>query len=231
MTIDNIEALGLLEHAGIRVVRSKYVDSAGDAVAFASRREARDPRILPIILSTVQSGASKPKQRPGADDALHSSATIQAAYERLASSVAAPAQSILAQEYIANGTDIALAYGTNDSGHEFLELRNGEHAAEQLLPIDEAAARTLVEHMLAHDHRGRSEKGRRMVEHLILRVCGLLDEFPIEALELDPVRLHENSYTVLSAVITAPSRLRVEKRLPKNARDRKAYGYRPSGRQ
>jgi hypothetical protein len=229
MTIDYLEALNLLEHAGIRVVRAKYVDSAQDAVAFATRREARDPRVLPIVLSSASRKESIPRRRADADDALHSGTAIQAAYERLANATTAPR--VLAQDSIASGTDIALAYGRNDKGQEFLELRSGEHAAEQLLPIDETGARALSEHMLAHDHRGRSEKSRRMVEHLILRVCSLLDEFPIEALELDPVRLHENSYTVLGASITAPSRLHVEKRLPNHARDRKAFGYRPTGRQ
>jgi hypothetical protein len=229
MTIDYLEALALLEHAGIRVVRAKYVDSAQDAVAFATRREARDPRIVPIVLNGAPHEVSKPRHRPAADDALHSSAAIQDAYERLSS--ATPGQRVLAQEYVTGGTDVALAYGINDSGHEFIALRSGDHSTEQLLPIDETAARALAEHMLAHDHRGRSEKSRRMIEHLILRVCGLLDEFPIEALELDPVRLHENTYTVLGAAIAAPSRLKVEKRLPNHARDRKGFGYRPSGRQ
>jgi hypothetical protein len=231
MTIDYIEALGLLEHAGIRVVRAKYVDSAQDAVAFATRREARDPRILPIVLIGVLRDGAPAQRRAAADDVLHSAAAIQAAYERLAARTETLAPRVLAQEYIAGGTDVTLAYKTNDSGQEYLELGSGEHTTEQLLPIDETGARVLVEHMLAHDHRGRSEKSRRMLEHLVLRVCGLLDEFPIDTLELDPVRLHENSYTVLGATLTAPSRLHVEKRLPNHARDRKAFGYRPSGRQ
>jgi len=229
MTIDFLEALNLLEHAGIRVVRAKYIDSAQDAIAFATRREARDPRVVPIVLSTAAGDDSTLRRRAGDDDALHSGTAIQAAYERLANITTAPR--ILARDYVGSGTDIALAYGRNDKGQEFLELRSGDHATEQLLPIDETGARLLVEHMLAHDHRGHSEKSRRMVEHLILRVCSVLDEFPIEALELDPVRLHENSYTVVGASITAPSRLRVEKRLPKHAHDRKAFGYRPTGRQ
>jgi hypothetical protein len=231
MTIDYIEALGLLEHAGIRVVRAKYVDSAQDAIAFATRREGREPRILPIVLGAEPREGTQTERRPTVDDALHSGAAIQTAYERLTASSAGTQQRILAHEYIGSGTDIALIYGTNDSGHEYLELRSGEHTTEQLLPIDENAARVLVEHMFAHDHRGRSEKSRRMVEHLVMRVCGLLDEFPIDALELDAVRLHENSYTVLGVALTARSRLHVEKRLPNHARDRKAYGYRPSGRQ
>jgi hypothetical protein len=231
MTIDYIEGLALLEHAGIRVVRAKYVDSAQDAVAFAMRREARDPRIVPIVLSGTPGEGANASYPSGADDALNSSAAIQGSYERLAHPDAAPAQRVLARDYIASGTDIALAYGTNDSGHEFLELRSGDHSTEQPFPIDATGARALVEHMFAHDHRGRSEKSRRMLEHLIVRVCSLLDEFPIKTLQLDPVRLHDNSYTVLGAAIAAPSRLHVEKRLPNHARDRKAYGYRPSGRQ
>jgi hypothetical protein len=229
MTIDYIEALGLLEHAGIRVARAKYVDSAQDAVAFATRGEARNSRVLPVVLRGVPNDGATAQRRPSADEVLHSSTTIQAAYQSIAA--AGFAGRVLAQEYVGAGTDIALAYRTDDAGQKYLELRSGEHGTEQLLPIDESGARMLVEHMLAHDHRGRSEKSRRMLEHLILRVCGLLDEFPIDTLELDPVRLHDNSYTVLGAAITAPSRLRVEKRLASDARDRKAFGYRPSGRQ
>ncbi|MGD0473864.1 MAG: hypothetical protein ABSB70_11735 [Candidatus Velthaea sp.] len=231
MTIDYIEALGLLEHAGIRVVRAKYVDSAQDAVAFATRREARDPRVVPIVLSNVPREGAIPGHRAAPVQALQSGPAITAAYERLAAADESREQRILAWEYIAPGTDIALAYRVDDLGKAYLELRSGEHGTEQLLPIDETGARMLVEHMLAHDHRVRSEKSRRMLEHLVLRVCGLLDEFPINALELDPVRLHENSYTVLGALLTAPMHLRVGKRLANHAHDRKAHGYRPGGRQ
>jgi hypothetical protein len=231
MTIDYIEALRLLERAGIRVVRAKYVDSAQDAVAFATRRESRDPRILPIVLIGVQRDGALPQRRNSADDVVQSGAAIQVAYERLAAQDETSAPRVLAREHVAGGTDITLAYKTNDSGQKYLELGTGEHRTEQLLPIDETGARMLVEHMLAHDHRGPSEKSRRMLQRLVLRVCGLLNEFPIDTLELDPVRLHENSYTVLGAALTAPSRLHVEKRLTNHARDRKAYGYRPTGRQ
>jgi hypothetical protein len=231
MTIDFLEALALLEHAGIRVVRAKYVDSAEDAVAFAMRSEAPNSRVLPTVLRSEPHDGETAQPRATAGVVLHSSAAIQTEYGRLAATTQTAATRILAQEYVGAGTDIALVYHAEDPGQKYLELRSGEHGAEQLLPIDESGARILAEHMLAHDHRGRSEKSRRMLEHLILRVCGLLDEFPIDTLELDPVRLHDNSYTVLGAAITAPSRLRVDRRLTSHARDRKAYGYRPSGRQ
>jgi hypothetical protein len=231
MIIDYIEALGVLEHAGIRVVRAKYVDSAQDAVGFATRREARDPRVMPIVLSCVPGDAAAAESNPPANGALHTSEAIQAAHARLAAPAGTVSRRILAQEYVESGTDVAITYRAEESGQKYLELRVGDHGTEQLLPINEAGVRILVENMFGYDHRGRSEKSRRMLGHLILRVCGLLDEFAIDTLELDPVRLHENTYTVIGATIGAPSRLHAGKRLSRHAHDRKAYGYRPSGRQ
>jgi hypothetical protein len=46
MIVDTMEAFKALEHFGIHVARSKYVDSAEDAIAFAERRSARDPRLV-----------------------------------------------------------------------------------------------------------------------------------------------------------------------------------------
>jgi len=51
--IGHIEALGILGHYGIRVVRAKYVDSAEDAIAFAARRDARDRNSVPIVLRVL----------------------------------------------------------------------------------------------------------------------------------------------------------------------------------
>lgn len=48
--IDTIEMLAALERSGVRTARTAYVDSPESAVAFAERRDAKDPRFMPIRL-------------------------------------------------------------------------------------------------------------------------------------------------------------------------------------
>src|ERR1035441_3374903 len=163
MIIDYIEALGVLEHAGIRVVRAKYVDSAQDAVGFATRREARDPRVMPIVLSCVPGDAAAAESNPPANGALHTSEAIQAAHARLAAPAGTVSRRILAQEYVESGTDVAITYRAEESGQKYLELRVGDHGTEQLLPINEAGVRILVENGVGDDPGRGRRQSRRMV--------------------------------------------------------------------
>lgn len=220
MTLDRIDALNVLDHYGIRVVRAKHVDSAEDAIAFAGRRDARDPREVPVVLR-----ASGRTEGP-----LRDAHAIRAAYERLSASAEPSAVRIDVEEDIGPGTDVTIA-GRSEGGTRFLALGTGEHRVERMLPLDAAGAEILAEHYRPYHHRGPRERERRMLEHLLMRVSELFAELEIDTLALDPVRLHENAYTVLDAVISAPAHLHLEERLARHAMDRKSYDYHPSGRQ
>ncbi|HXF35322.1 MAG TPA: hypothetical protein VN603_12185 [Candidatus Acidoferrales bacterium] len=74
MTIDAIETPKALKHYCMRASRSKFVDSAEDASAFAERRAARDPRLIPILLRGAVSTHAP----------LRAEEAIRQAYERLA---------------------------------------------------------------------------------------------------------------------------------------------------
>lgn len=218
MTLDRIEALNVLDHYGIRTVRAKHVDSAEDAIAFAGRRDARDPREVPIVL---RGGGST-------EGPLRDADAIRDAYERLSARTASAGGRLDAEEYIGPGTDVTIA-GRSDGSTKYLALGTAEHRVERMLPLDGDGAEILSEHYRQYHHRG-PERERRMLEHVLLRVSELFAELEIDGLEL-PVRLHENAYTVLDAAISAPAHVHLKERLARHALDSKSYDYHPSGRQ
>lgn len=53
----------------------------------------------------------------------------------------------------------------------------------------------------------------------------------MESFVLDPVRRHDNAYTILDATLRVARPLHFGKRLAHHAHDRKGYDYHPLGRQ
>ena len=98
------------------------------------------------------------------------------------------------------------------------------------MPLGEAGAEYLATHFQAHHHHGANDKGRRMLEHLLLHVATFFEDSGVSDFSLG-VRLHENSYTVLDAVMKAPRALHLKERLDPHAHDRKAADYHPAGRE
>jgi hypothetical protein len=225
MKIGDVEGFEALDHYGIHVVRGKYVDSAEDAIAFASRRSAEDPRRIPIVLCPVGSGTeSGPAPRLADDEA------IRREYERLTRGNGTSAGRVLARNFVEAGTDVVIAGSGDAADGKMIALRSGAHEARRLVPLGEASAEALVAGFQPYRHRPHDERTRRMLEHLLLRVSEFFEESGVEGFELT-VRLHENSYTVIDAELTAPRPLRLSKRLDPHAHDRKSRGYHPAGRQ
>jgi hypothetical protein len=209
MIIDTIEALSLLKERGIRVARSKFVDSPEDAIAFAERRTAKDPRLVPIVL--------RPDETP-----LHDEGAIRQAYARR---VQAGDEKVLAQTATAAGTPVVIA-GRIEDGRKVVAVPSGTHGIERMVPLDTAGAEVLALHIRDFHHHGADEKAHRMVEHLLLRVSAFFEQTPVTEFRLT-VRLHENSYTVTDASMTSPKALHLKKRLGHHAHDdRKGEEYR-----
>lgn len=215
MIIDTIEGFKALKHYGIHVARSKFVDSAQDAVAFAERRTAKDPRFMPIVLR-------------GAGSPLHTEDAVRKAYDRLVQ--AGAHGNILAQTVTDPGTDITIAGRTEETEGKIIALRSATHGVERMIPLDSGGAEMLVLNFQGYHHHGSSERGRRMLEHLLIRVSTFFEHSGVTEFQL-AVRLHENSYTVLDASMTSPKPLHLKARLDPRAHDRKGDDYRPAGRQ
>jgi hypothetical protein len=231
INLDKIEVFHLLEQHGIRVARSAYVDSPEDAIAFSSRRTAADERMVPIVLRLVPTG-QPPREIPHAVAApLPDEGTIRAAYEALTAGVDLTHQHILAQEFIEAGTDLAVEGRSAANERKLIALRVGGESAEAQLPLDPAAAEGLVTNLRPFHHRGAGEKQRRMVEHLLLNVSDFFANADVESFSLAPLRVHENTYSLIDASVVARRPLHVKERLGRHAHDAKEYGFRPSGRQ
>lgn len=211
---DTIEALNILKHFGIRVARSGFVDSPEGAIAFAERRTAKDPRLVPIVL------------RPS-EAALHSEDAIRLAYaQRIAAN---PGEKVLAQTATAAGTSLAIV-GRTDDGRKIVAVQTATHAVERMVPLDSAGAEVLALNVQDFQHRGSSEKTHRMLEHLLLRVSDFFEQTPVSEFRL-AVRLHENAYTVLDAAMSSPKAFHLKERLGRHAHDdRKGEEYRAPAR-
>jgi hypothetical protein len=127
------------------------------------------------------------------------------------------------------GTDIAIDGWTEAGGRRLLRVRSAAHAVERLVPIGDAGAGHLADGLRAHHHRLHGEAVRSMLHHLFLRVSDLFEHEDVEQLSFDPVRLHENEYTIVHAKFFAPSLVHVPERLGRHARDHKTF--RASGEQ
>lgn len=221
MNIGTLEALELLAAHHINTARTKAVDSAEDAIAFAERRNARDPREIAIVLRPAD---GVPAEQP----ALQHPPAIQKAYAALRA--AHPDGVILAQNAVPAGTDIVISGETDDEGRRTIGLHGGGREVRRIVPLGEAGAEMLATHLQDHNHRGHSEKTRRMLEHLLLRVSDLSEAAALQTFRIT-VRLHENSYTAYDAAMTARAALPHARKPMARAHDRKAEGYRPAGRQ
>jgi hypothetical protein len=218
MNIEKIEALKALKHYGVHTARSRMVDSPEAAIAFAERRNAPDPRFMPILLRCGDETS----------DALETEDAIRRAFEYFARS--SSTQQMLAQEVIGSGTDITIAGRTDPDDGTVIELRGAKHRAQRMMPLGDAGAEFLATNFQAHHHHGADDKARRMIENLLLRVSAFFEDSGVSEFSLR-VRLHENSYTVLDAVMNAPKALHLKERLDPHAHDRKAADYHPAGRE
>ena len=99
ISLDTVTAFELLHESGLRVARSRYVDSAEDAISFAERRNAADPRFSPIVLR-VAWAASVDWEGPRR---LESEAAVRKEY-----GVVAKAGSRVLAQSLPSGTDVTI---------------------------------------------------------------------------------------------------------------------------
>lgn len=215
MQLDIIESLEALKRHGIHVARTKVADSAEDAVAFSERRIARDMRMVPIVLSELRDDAATPATISGP---LENADAIRHAYERMR---AHGNGRILAQTVTPHGTDIIVSGETDEQAGRTIEVSGGTKATRRMVPLGTDGAAFLAAHV--HGEHRPDEKTLRLLENVFLRFSEFFEAAPeIEAFRAT-LRLHENSYTVVDATITAPRHLDVTPRKGRHDRDRKSY--------
>jgi hypothetical protein len=226
MILDTIEAFEALKRYGIHTARSKFVDSAEDAIVFAERRTAADPRFLPIVLRNVVPEIPAQAKPAPSTSALSGEDAVRRAYAFLAGD----GLKVLAQTSTAPGTDLTIVGGIPPDRGKTIALHTPTHSVERMVPLDSAGAEILASNFLDHHHHGSSEQVRRMLEHLLLRLSTFFEDSGVDQFQL-VVRLHENTYTVLDAAMRAPKALHLKTRLDARAHDRWGDDYHPAGRQ
>ena len=228
MILDTVAALEVLKHCDIRVARSRFVDSAEDALEFATRRDAPDPRFVPIVLRRDGGSDSGRADAVSGESVLANEAAVRQVYAELADG--AGTGKILAQVATPRGTDVRFAGRTDSREGKVLGVYDETRHIERMVPLGDAGAEYLAANVFAHGHRGPTEQGLRMLEHLLARISAFYEEADVMALRI-VVRLHENSYTVIDAEFSAPRALHFNRKLAAHAHDRKGADFHSSGRQ
>ncbi len=131
-SLDTLVAFELLREHGLRVARSKYVDSAEDAISFAERRDAADPRFGPIVLRVA---GLPPNWRLVRQ--FESEAAIRKSYALVA--MEAAGSHVLAQS-LPSGTDVKIV-GEHVRDCDVITIRP---------PNDHHGTREGTRHMLRH---------------------------------------------------------------------------------
>lgn len=215
MILDKMEAFKALDHYDIHVARSKYIDSAEDAVAFAERRNARDPRFMPIVLRAA-AATTEGHAKLAAEKRLDTVEAVRQAYEEMIRQLGTSDRRILGQTATEPGTDIMISGETNEALGKTIALHSATHAVQRMAPLDASGAEALVQNFEGYHHHGSREQVRRMLEHLLIKISKFFEETAVTQFQLD-VRLHGNSYTVLDASMTG--QLHLKERLETHARD------------
>lgn len=214
--VDVIDAFTLLKEYGIIVSRAGYVDSAENALVFANRR--------PIVLYGLS--ANGHGYDPAHGEPASGDAAIRASYNRLSATYGTK---LFAHEDIERGTDITV-YGNERNAGKLLKFISGAHSVERMCPVSEDAAESMLAEFRSHRALGSNEKAVRTLAHLFVKTSKMYCESGIDAFKL-LVRVHDNGYKVIDAVMTAERMPKIKARLGHHALDRKSYDYRPSGNQ
>ncbi len=216
MKLKPVETFDLLHHYGIRVARTAPVDTADEAIAFAARR--------PITLRPEGS----PHEAVLHERHLADSHAIRHEFDRLLPEPSIPVQ-LLAQSAVDRGVDITIEGRRDPELGPVLVLGVGTHQVEATCPLDEAGALAMLAEFGSKHGVASSAQHRAMLSRLLASVSELFLEAELTALRLDPVRVHDNSYHVLDAVVESQRHPHYRKRLEPHAHDAKGYGYNPSG--
>ncbi len=225
--VDVVESLELLKKYEVHVARNRYVDSAQDAIAFAERRNAPDPRFIPIVLRVAVPGhiadASRFEKMLATQDA------VRKEYDALAGAAKVAGERVLAQTLPESGTDMAIS-GEMEEGQKFIAVGSAPGRVRRLVPLGVEDAEALADGVRAFHHRLPGEQSRRMLVHVLARISKLFDETEVSEFRLT-LRAHENGYTVIDAAMSAARPLQFKERLDPRAHDRKGDEYHPSGHQ
>jgi hypothetical protein len=216
MKLKTVETFDLLHHYDIHVARTASVDTADEAIAFAARR--------PITLRPEGS----PHEAVAQEKHLGDTHAIRHEFDRLLPEPSTPVQ-LFAQSAVERGVNIAIEGRRDPELGPILVLDVGTHAVERTCPLDEGGALSMLDDFGSKHGVASSAQHRAMLARLLGHASEMFLDAELTSFRLDPIRVHDNTYHVLDAVLDSPRHPHYRKRLAPHAHDEKGYGYNPSG--
>ncbi len=196
--IDYMEAYNMLKRRGIRAIDAKYVGSSDEAIRFSGG----EPIVLKVISQKamhktksglVALGLEKPDEIKSSFSDLYRKAQKIKPYR------------ILAQKMVKNGIEIIIGGNTDKQFGKFVLLGLGgiyvetfKDFAMRSCPINEYDARSMVEQLRSKKIIAPDGKSERLLVDLLLKVSKFfMSEESITELDLNPVILHDNTYSAV----------------------------------
>jgi ATP-grasp domain len=203
--VDYMDAYALLKRHGIAVVRSAYVASPEDALAFY-QGPILQYHPSPLTLKVVSPRALDKSAKGLVLVGLAGEAEVRRGFAQLAGAARPYVPfKILAQPTV-KGRHMGLAVGsqTHRDGVRWLFLgllpHGGQEISERVerpIPVSSDSAAAMVAQL--HSSHALAPRGRdlAMLKHFLANVSRMVEENHIVDLQLSPVILHEHQYTAV----------------------------------
>lgn len=192
--VDYDKANALLKKYGIATVGSRYVKSAGDAIAFAGGNSIALKVLSPKAIHKTKSGLI-------ALD-LSTAQDITEAYKRLAKKAQKLKPSrMLAQRMVKRGLEIIIGGNIDPQFGKMVLLGLGgiyvetfKDFALRVIPISRYDADSMVNQLKSKNIIAPDSHSEKLIMDLLLKVSRMLENNDIKELDLNPIMLHDGRY-------------------------------------
>jgi hypothetical protein len=219
-TFDLMEAFALLAEFDIPVLPSAYVESAEKAALFAHRRPTTLRTVVPV-------DGHRPVPQPVEAD-LRGADAVKRGFAHLAAKLPRDGTGrILAQRALEPGS-VFMIVGERDGSRRTIRLVSSEHMVERRCPLTQFEAESMIAELGSKHSFGSTRKAVKPLAQLLVKAAKMYEESPIETLVL-AVRLHDNTYVVVDALLRGERPTGIARRLEPRAHDRNSNAPHLSG--
>ncbi len=198
--MDYMKAKELLNHYNVRSVDSQYINNAAEAINFSNGKS--------IVLKVLTQKALHKTKSGLVELNLVSNKEITNAYERLIKKSAQyKPYKILAQhmvDYNSNNIEIIIG-GRKDLqfgplvliGLGGIYVETFRDFALRICPINKHEALSMIDELKSGSVIAKNERSKEMIANILMNVSKLMTENNINELDLNPLILHNNTYSAV----------------------------------